>query len=218
MSKKAKAVIVLPNEEQPEGVEVLLHCCCAPCSSAILEWMLQSGMRPTVFFSNSNIFPPEEYLHRRAEIENHLKRLDVPFVDDEYDHRDWLAHIKGLEHEPERGRRCEQCFRFRLRRAALYAQAHGFRLLTTTLASSRWKDLAQVNAAGEWACRQVEGVTFWPQNWRKGGLQDRRNFLLRFYGFYNQQYCGCEFSERGTTRPETCAPKPDALLIPFDNQ
>lgn len=195
MGKKAsKTFITLPEGFAIEGQRVLLHSCCAPCSSAIIEWMLKNGMEPTVLFSNANIFPQEEYLHRRREIENHLNALGVPFVEDEYNHSDWLAHVKGLEYEPERGLRCEQCFRFRLLSAARYAAAHAFPILTTTLASSRWKDLNQVNAAGLWATRQVEGVTFWPQNWRKGGLQERRNYLLHFYNFYNQLYCGCEFS------------------------
>ncbi len=195
MGKKAgNKFITLPKGFGIEGQRVLLHSCCAPCSSAIIEWMLENGMQPTVFFSNSNIYPMEEYLHRRSEIEKHLDKLGVPFVEDDYDHSQWLAYIKGLEKEPERGHRCEQCFRFRLLNAARYAEAHAFPLLTTTLASSRWKDLNQVNAAGEWATTQVEGVAFWPQNWRKGGLQERRNHLLHFYDFYNQQYCGCEFS------------------------
>ena len=101
---------------------------------------------------------------------------------------------EGLEHEPERGGRCLQCFKYRLLRAARYAADNGFPVLTTTLASSRWKSLEQVNEAGEWACGQVEGVVWWPQNWRKGGLQERRNEIIRNEQFYNQRYCGCEFS------------------------
>ena len=77
-----------------------------------------------------------------------------------------------------------------------YAAENGFPVLTTTLASSRWKSLEQVNEAGEWACSQVEGVVWWPQNWRKGGLQERRNEIIRSERFYNQLYCGCEFSKR----------------------
>ena len=76
-------------------------------------------------------------------------------------------------------------------------------VLTTTLASSRWKSLDQVNAAGEWACAQVDGVTWWPQNWRKGGLQERRNEIIRSERFYNQLYCGCEYSIRPGLDPES---------------
>ena len=177
-------------------MRLLLHSCCAPCSAAIVEWLLKNGVDTTVFFSTSNIFPEEEYRHRRTELERFLKEQGVPFVDDDYDHQAWLTAVKGLEAEPERGGRCTQCFRFRLLRAARYAAANGFTHLATTLASSRWKDIGQVNQAGLWAVAQVEGVEFVDRNWRKGGLQERRNELLRFYDFYNQQFCGCEFSHR----------------------
>jgi hypothetical protein len=176
---------------------VLLHTCCAPCSSAIIEIMLQQGITPTVFFSNSNIFPQEEYLHRKAECERYARSLGLEIVDDDYEHGDWRREAaQGLENEPERGARCLACFRYRLLRAARYASEHGYTVLTTTLASSRWKDLAQVDEAGRQACAAVGGVAWWGQNWRKGGLQDRRNQLIRELGFYNQQYCGCEYSMR----------------------
>ncbi len=182
----------------PGGAKrVLLHTCCAPCSSAIIEIMLQQGITPTVFYSNSNIFPLEEYLHRKDECTRYAQSLGLEIVDDDYGHEDWRScAAQGLENEPERGARCLACFKYRLLRAARYASAHGYTVLTTTLASSRWKDLAQVDEAGRWACSQVENVTWWGQNWRKGGLQDRRNQLIRELNFYNQQYCGCEYSLR----------------------
>ena len=182
----------------PGGAKrVLLHTCCAPCSSAIIEIMLQQGITPTVFYSNSNIFPLEEYLHRKDECTRYAQSLGLEIVDDDYGHEDWRScAAQGLENEPERGARCLACFKYRLLRAARYASAHGYTVLTTTLASSRWKDLAQVDEAGRWACSQVENVTWWGQNWRKGGLQDRRNQLIHELNFYNQQYCGCEYSLR----------------------
>ena len=104
--------------------------------------------------------------------------------------------MRGLEAEPERGRRCEQCFTLRLTATAREASRLGIEVFATTLASSRWKSLEQINRAGLAAEQAVPGTRFWAQNWRKGGLQERRNQLLREYGFYNQQYCGCEFSMR----------------------
>ena len=104
--------------------------------------------------------------------------------------------VKGLENEPERGRRCTVCFSVRLRAAAKLAHDRGIARFTTTLASSRWKNLDQVNAAGREAAAQYDDVQYWDKNWRKDGLQDRRNALLKFYGFYNQTWCGCEFSYR----------------------
>lgn len=176
--------------------KVLLHCCCAPCSSAIVECLLDNGVRPTLFFCNPNIYPREEYERRKAECIRHAGRLGLDFVDVDYDHDGWVAEMCGLENEPERGARCLRCFTSRLRRTAHYAGEQGFGLFTTTLASSRWKDLNQINAAGRTAAIEVPGVDFWEQNWRKSGLQERRRELIAEYCFYNQTYCGCEYSLR----------------------
>ena len=178
--------------KRPE--RVLLHACCAPCSGAVLECLLKEGYNPVVFWSNSNITPREEYDHRENELLRYARSLNVPVVEDDYDHSAWLGCVKGLENEPERGSRCLECFKARLFRAAQYASQHGFTVLATTLASSRWKSLEQVDAAGEWACSQVKGVQWWPRNWRKGGLQERRAQIIKEQGFYNQNFCGCEFS------------------------
>ena len=186
--------------EVPGGAtKVLLHACCAPCSSAIVECLMNNGIQPVIFYSNSNIYPFEEYEHRLNECLRYARKWGLEIVDDVYDHAAWGGCAAGLENEPERGGRCLQCFKFRLLRAAEYASAHGFEVLTTTLASSRWKSLDQVNEAGRWACAQVQGVTWWDQNWRKGGLQERRNQIIKEEDFYNQLYCGCEYSLR---RPE----------------
>lgn len=180
------------KDELPQ--RVLLHACCAPCSSAIVEYLVQQGVRPVIFYSNANIFPEEEYGHRLQEILRYAEKWGLEIVEDAYDHEAWRTCVRGLEDQPERGSRCEACFRFRLLRAAQYAAAHGFPVLTTTLASSRWKSLEQINKAGTWACSQVEGVSWWDRNWRKGGLQERRNQIIKEENFYNQLYCGCEFS------------------------
>ena len=176
------------------GTDVMLHSCCAPCSGAILECMVGNGLKPLVFFSNSNIFPKAEYDLRLAEIRRYAAGLGLELIEDEYDHDAWLERIKGLEAEPERGARCAACFRFRLERAAACAAARGVPVLTTSLASSRWKDLAQVNAAGVDSCLGTD-VLFWEANWRKSGLQPRRNEIIAEQNFYNQSFCGCEFSK-----------------------
>ena len=188
----------------PEGCnEVLLHACCAPCSSAIVEWLLAHAVRPTIFYYNPNIYPREEYEIRKNESKRHAETLGITWIDGDYDHDAWLHHVCGLEGEPERGRRCEQCFILRLTETARKAKELGIPYFATTLASSRWKSLDQINRAGLIAeqmvnvqCSMFNGVTFWPQNWRKGGLQERRNQLLKEFDFYNQQYCGCEYSKR----------------------
>ena len=185
---------------------MLLHACCAPCSSAIVEWLVQHGILPTIFYYNPNIWPREEYDIRKNESKRHAERLGLQWIDGDYDHDGWRQGVCGLEGEPERGRRCEQCFTLRLIETAKKAQQLGIRYFATTLASSRWKSLEQIERAGHRAEQVVNGsvggdtsaltVTFWAQNWRKGGLQERRNQLLKEYGFYNLQYCGCEFSAR----------------------
>ena len=175
---------------------VLLHACCAPCSSAIVEWLMANGVRPTIYYYNPNIWPREEYEIRKEESKRHAASLNIQWIDDDYNHQEWLQGVCGLEGEPERGRRCEQCFTLRLMATARKAKELGIRYFATTLASSRWKSLEQIERAGLAAEQTVGDVVFWAQNWRKGGLQERRNQLLKEYGFYNQQYCGCEFSAR----------------------
>ena len=178
--------------------EVLLHTCCAPCSSAIIECLLNNGIRPVIYYCNPNIYPLEEYLVRKEECTRYAKALGLDIIDDDYDHEAWLEAVKGLENEPERGGRCLKCFKLRLLRTAQYARDNGYKVITTTLASSRWKSLEQINEAGEWACAQVPDVIWWDRNWRKGGLQERRLQIIKEYDFYNQLYCGCEFSNKST--------------------
>ena len=191
---KREAIVV------PEGCkEVLLHACCAPCSSAIVEWLLQHDIRPTIFYYNPNIWPREEYEIRKNESKRHAESLGLTWMDGDYDHAQWQQDVCGLEGEPERGKRCELCFTLRLIATARKAQALGIPYFTTTLASSRWKNLDQINKAGLIAQESLKtdgnlSPLFWPQNWRKGGLYERRNQLLKEFNFYNQQYCGCEYS------------------------
>ncbi|MGN0000197.1 MAG: epoxyqueuosine reductase QueH [Marinilabiliaceae bacterium] len=182
-----------PSLTLPPSEPVLLHACCAPCSSAILEWMVAHDIRPTIFYYNPNIYPEDEYIKRRNESQRQAEALGLQWVEGAYDHGEWLEAVKGLESEPERGGRCLCCFMMRLRAASEAAKEMGCGCVTTTLASSRWKSQSQIDTAGEWAEGET-GVTFWHQNWRKDGLSERRAALLRENGFYNQLYCGCEFS------------------------
>ena len=205
------------NIEVPMGEKtVLLHTCCAPCSSAIIEAMMQNGITPVIYYCNPNIYPLEEYEIRKEECTRYAKALGVEIVDADYDHENWLEAMMGMANEPERGGRCLRCFKLRLFRTAQYARQRGFKVITTTLASSRWKSLDQINEAGQWAVSKANDiietvdnlneetiipptdcdVIWWDQNWRKGGLQERRNQILKEYDFYNQLYCGCEFSMR----------------------
>ena len=208
--KKQSSIII------PEGCrQVLLHACCAPCSSAIVEWLMAHEIEPVIYYFNPNIYPQEEYEIRKNESKRHAESLGIRWIDEDEGlrvtgygkaHEAWRCAVTGLENEPERGKRCERCFYVRLLATARKAQELGIPFFATTLASSRWKNLEQINAAGLKAQKTVMGYglrvtgssspTFWAQNWRKDGLQERRNALLKEYDFYNQLYCGCEFSMR----------------------
>ena len=191
--KKSSDNLQVPFDEK----KVLLHTCCAPCSSAIIEHLLSFGIEPVIYYCNPNIYPFEEYQIRKNECTRYAESLGLTIIDADYDHDAWLKGVKGMEDEPERGGRCLKCFRMRLLR-------NGYRVITTTLASSRWKSLDQINEAGTWACEMVSKntdhgcneVVWWDKNWRKGGLQERRNQIIKEYGFYNQLWCGCEFSRK----------------------
>ncbi|MCF0190332.1 MAG: epoxyqueuosine reductase QueH [Marinilabiliaceae bacterium] len=185
-------ILHIPDEDN----RILLHACCAPCSSAILEVLIENTIETTVFYYNPNIYPVEEYEIRKAESKRQCEALGVRWIDGDYDHPAWQCQVRGLEEEPERGSRCQMCFDMRLLRTAQEAQKHGIRWFSTTLASSRWKDIRQIEEAGHRAESIVKGTSYWTQNWRKGGLTERRAQLLREGGFYNQQYCGCEYSIR----------------------
>jgi predicted adenine nucleotide alpha hydrolase (AANH) superfamily ATPase len=193
MAKK-KEIFEVPFGE----TKVLLHTCCAPCSSAIIECLMQNGVTPVIYYCNPNIYPREEYEIRKDECTRYAQALGLEIIDADYDHENWLESVKGLESEPERGGRCLKCFKLRLLRTAEYAAVHGIKVITTTLASSRWKSLDQINEAGIWACEQISSapVVWWDRNWKKGGLQERRLEIIKQYDFYNQLYCGCEFSIR----------------------
>jgi hypothetical protein len=170
--------------------------------------MLANDIRPTIYYYNPNIVPREEYEIRKQESKRHAESLGIRWIDGDYDHEQWLCQVCALPphatdeerlncamaREPERGGRCMECFRHRLIAAAQEALRQGLTVFTTTLASSRWKSIEQITQAGMAAQQAVPGTEFWARNWRKGGLYERRNQLLREYGFYNQQYCGCEFS------------------------
>ncbi|MBO4372828.1 MAG: epoxyqueuosine reductase QueH, partial [Bacteroidales bacterium] len=86
-------------------MKILLHACCAPCSAPILEWLINNNIQPTIFYYNPNIYPESEYEIRRNEIERYCKKLNINFIDGDYNHDEWLTHVKGLEEQPERGSR-----------------------------------------------------------------------------------------------------------------
>lgn len=185
--------------EVPGGQKrVLLHSCCAPCSGPLIEQMHDSGIELTIFFYNPNIHPLKEYRLRKEENIRYAEKLGIPFVDADYDVQDWFARAKGMEFEPERGIRCTMCFDMRFERTALHAYEHGFKVITSSLGISRWKNMEQINDCGVRAAAHYPDVTYWTYNWRKDGGAARMYELAKEERFYQQQYCGCIYSLRDT--------------------
>jgi epoxyqueuosine reductase len=196
--------IVLTQNERPElqlpagKTNLLLHSCCAPCSGEVMEAMQASGIRFSIFFYNPNIHPVREYELRKQENIVFAEKLDIPFIDADYDMDNWFSRVKGLENEPERGVRCTQCFEMRFERTALYAYEHGFDVITSSLGISRWKDFNQVTRAGERSASRYPSLSYWDYNWRKGGGAGRMVEISKREHFYQQEYCGCAYSLRDT--------------------
>ncbi len=186
--------IPMPNADG----RVLLHSCCAPCSGEVMEAMLASGMDLTIYFYNPNIHPRKEYELRKDENIEFAKKMGIPFVDADYDTENWFARVKGMEHAPERGARCTECFDMRFERTALYAHEHGFDTFVSCLAISRWKDMEQINGCGHRAAARYPDVKYWDYNWRKAGGGARMIEISKREHFYQQEYCGCVYSMRDT--------------------
>jgi predicted adenine nucleotide alpha hydrolase (AANH) superfamily ATPase len=185
--------------ELPNGAErLLLHSCCAPCSGEVMEALLASGINFSIFFYNPNIHPIQEYEIRKQENVAFAEKHHIPFIDADYDKDNWFERIKGLEWEPERGKRCTACFDMRFERTALYAFEHGFPVISSSLGISRWKDMNQINGAGERAASRYPNLVYWTYNWRKNGGAARMYEIAKRESFYKQEYCGCVYSLRDT--------------------
>ena len=196
----------LENYERPkllmpeEGTKLLLHSCCAPCAGEIMEALAASEIETTVYFYNPNIHPLEEYEIRKNENKRFCEKLGFENVDGDYDKDNWFERVRGLEDEPERGKRCTQCFDMRFERSALYAQENNFGVYATTLGISRWKDMNQINQSGLKAAGRYKDVIYWDFNWRKQGGSSRMIEISKREHFYQQEYCGCVYSLRDTNR------------------
>lgn len=186
----------LPNNAN----SLLLHSCCAPCAGDIMERLVESDIDFTIFFYNPNIHPEKEYLLRKEENKTFAKKLGIPFIDADYDKDNWMARAKGMEFEPERGIRCTMCFDMRFDRTALFAYENGFKVISSTLAISRWKDMNQINDCGERAANKYPDMIYWTYNWRKAGGSQKMLEVSKREHFYQQEYCGCVYSLRDTNK------------------
>lgn len=181
---------------------LLLHACCAPCSSYVLEY-LSVYFEITLFFYNPNIFPEEEYRFREAELCRLIEQMGVSdkvsFLLADYDPVEFKAIAKGLEALPEGGSRCAGCYRLRLKKAAEVAAAGGFDFYTTTLSISPYKNAEWLNTIGEQE-GQTAGVRYLPSDFKKRNGYKRSCELSQQYGLYRQNYCGCVYSKQAAER------------------
>jgi predicted adenine nucleotide alpha hydrolase (AANH) superfamily ATPase len=165
-----------------------------------MEAVAASDIKTTVYFYNPNIHPLAEYEIRKDENKRFCDKLDFEFIDADYDKDNWFERIKGLENEPERGKRCTECFDMRFERSALYAYENNFGVYATTLGISRWKDMDQINSSGNRAAERYDKVSYWDFNWRKQGGSSRMIEISKEENFYQQEYCGCVYSLRDTNK------------------
>lgn len=178
-------------------IKLVLVSCCAPCSAGAIRQLADNGIEGVsdfiVLFYNPNIFPESEYTKRLAEQIKYCDACGVKYAVLEYDHDAWRQDMSGLELEPERGARCGKCFEYRFRRAAEFARQNGYNAISSVLGVSRHKNQAQVDCAGKTACGDIPYLPIlWDENLRQE--------INRASDFYRQNYCGCEFSIRQTTR------------------
>jgi predicted adenine nucleotide alpha hydrolase (AANH) superfamily ATPase len=180
--------------------KVLIHSCCAPCAGELMEKMQKAGVDLTIFFYNPNIHPRKEYEIRKQENIRFAEKMGIPFIDADYDVQNWFSRAKGMEYEPERGIRCTACFDMRFERTALYAYENGFKVFTSSLGISRWKNMDQINDCGIRAAKNYEGLEYWTYNWRKDGGSARMYEIAKRENFYKQEYCGCIYSLRDSNK------------------
>lgn len=177
---------------------LFLHCCCAPCSSYVLEY-LSKYFSITVFFYNPNITSREEYDKRVAEIKRLLTCLPclhpVKFQEGAYEPERFFAAVKGMEHIPEGGERCFACYRLRMEEAARLAAEGKYDYFTTTLSISPLKNAEKINEIGE-ELAGIYPVSHLPSDFKKKNGYKRSVELSREYGLYRQNYCGCVFSRQ----------------------
>lgn len=184
------------DKEKGNLPKLLIHSCCAPCSSYVLEYLSQY-FSVTVFYYNPNIYPPEEY-EKRVEEQAHFIEVfpaehPIEFVDGPYESERFYNTVKGLETVGEGGSRCFRCFELRLSKAVELAEKKGFDYVTTTLTISPLKNAPKLNEIGELLCSD-RNVKWLPSDFKKKEGYKRSIELSEEYGMYRQNYCGCEFS------------------------
>lgn len=192
--------VLLQLEQKGDVPVLLLHSCCAPCSSYVLEY-LSSYFKITVFYYNPNIYPEEEYWKRVEEQKRFIREIPqkypITFKEGKFEPDRYYSEVKGLEKEPEGGARCEKCFRLRLSEAVKIALEENADYVTTTLTISPLKNAPLLNQIGEELTKDTK-VKWLPSDFKKKNGYKRSTELSDEYHLYRQNYCGCVFSIRSS--------------------
>lgn len=193
-----KQLDTLISQLEGRTPRLLLHSCCAPCSSYCIEYLAQY-FSITILYYNPNISPEEEFVKRAAEQQRLASEMSlknpVSVVVDSYDPTEFYSAVKGYEHIPEGGERCFICYRLRLERAAKYAAEHGFDYFCSTLSISPLKNAAKLNEIGA-ELSEIYKTPHLPSDFKKRGGYLRSIELSKKHGLYRQNYCGCVFSKK----------------------
>lgn len=185
--------VINSHRESGEKPKLLLHACCAPCSSTCLE-RIKDFFDITVYFYNPNMDTEEEFNLRKEEQIRLCELLGVNYIIENYCNKDFLSVVKGLEKEKEGGKRCEKCFFLRLTKTAETAKEKGFDYFATTLTLSPLKNAEKINAIGREIEKNIK-VKYLPSDFKKKGGYLRSIELSKEYNLYRQNYCGCVFSK-----------------------
>lgn len=196
--QKEMEKIIEKNEQEKKVPSLLLHSCCAPCSSYVLEYLSQHFLI-TVFYYNPNIYPDEEYKKRVIEQQEFIRKFPfvnpVKFIEGDFDKEKFYELTKGLEQVKEGGERCFLCYELRLKKTAELAKECGFDFFTTTLSISPLKNAEKLNEIGE-RLGETYGIPYLVSDFKKKNGYKRSVEISKEYGMYRQYYCGCVFSKK----------------------
>ena len=193
--KELERIIRTRGKKQPR---VLLHCCCAPCASSVLEYLTQY-FQVTVLWYNPNLYPQSEFDRRFKALVELIEKMGladkVDILAEPWKNQDYLRRVKGLEDEPEGGLRCTECFRVRLLETAKLCKHYGYDYFCSTLTLSRHKNAELINDIGE-ELAKATGTSWLPSDFKKRDGENRSIELCEEHNIYRQLYCGCEYSLR----------------------
>ncbi|MHA1299212.1 MAG: epoxyqueuosine reductase QueH [Candidatus Helarchaeota archaeon] len=172
--------------------KLLLHVCCGPCSTIAIERLIPK-YKVTLFFSNSNIYPEEEYKKRLETAKKVAELYKIDIIEDKYDQKEWFKTVKGYEKEPEHGKRCNICIKYRLEKTARFAKSNNFKIFATTLTTGPQKNAILINEIGGLTSRKFN-IEYFESNFKKKDGFKRSVEISKVHDFYRQNYCGCKYS------------------------